>query len=1097
MPKHDFRLTAIIQRLENDTFISETLFFPEVSRYGADAKKLLDALKANAIRILETSPPLALHMRRGADPSGISPEIDEVTIHLDPPSRSVAWREPARLSFDLIRWQHADDGYLAYVPALGILVVERDPDTFEQVVSSNIHAHLLRIKKAGSLGDLIWLQRNRMTMLDQTSVTATIRAPKQIADGSEGRKEENKSVLDVVATDLTRERLAQRFELDDTVTRIAEALAGSNPRSVLLVGPSGVGKTAALHELVRRRHDFNLGRTPFWATSGSRLVAGMSGFGMWQERCGRLWREASKQKAILHLGNLLELMEVGKSASGSQGIAAFLRPYISRGDLLAVSECTSEQLPVIERDDPQLLEAFSQIKIEEPSIEKGKAILLGYALQSSGPKDVAIDIDGLETTDRLHRRYATYSAYPGRPLRFLRNLFEDREPGKPLSVEDVINAFSNETGLPLFLLNPTERLDLGETAKWFAERVIGQMDAVSLIVDLLAIVRARLARPRKPIASLMFIGPTGVGKTEMARSLAEFLFRSKERMIRFDMSEYASPLAVTRLIGGVWGAEGLLTSKVREQPFAVVLLDEFEKAHPSFFDLLLQVLGEGRLTDAQGRVADFSNSVVIMTSNLGAESFRRSSIGFGQESDEAARAREHFLSEVRAFVRPEFFNRIDRIVPFAPLDEQTILSIAKRELELLKNRDGILYRAVGLNIADDVAGYLARKGYDSRYGARPLKRVIERELLVPLAEVLNTQSSNESLSADVGVEGDRLSIAAQLRKEDESKRLAARADRGLGEIAREVAEIRRNSQRLEHSPAVLEAQNEIFNLERLKKRVSGQGWKRAEDMERLAQLPRLKLGMDRLKSFMEKISALEDKALLAVYGRVSGEKEKLAALLLALSGEWDEVLLCIYALQFKKPDYATLAVYGENPKWLFELAEAYCRAANNIGASLQVFKFASQATDSDQKRGDKSEQQIEMFELLGRPTIKQKVENVKEFFASARKEVVGIALGISAPLAYPRYEPERGLHLFVEEKQSTPCLVHTSEAAIAGYQPPAGLERRGSVGAQEKRRLFNQKEFVIEDTALRKKLSWQEISEAISGAIEQRIIKDANSLFAT
>lgn len=270
----------------------------------------------------------------------------------------------------------------------------------------------------------------------------------------------------------------------------------------------------------------------------------------------------------------------------------------------------------------------------------------------------------------MHRRYATYSAYPGRPLRFLKNLLEDRS-GKTITADDVTARFSEETGLPLFLLNDAVKLDLEDTQRWFGSQVIGQPEAVALIIDLLATVKAGLTRAGRPIASLMFIGPTGVGKTEMAKSLAEFLFQNRERMIRFDMSEYADPIAVNRLIGGIWGAAGLLTSKVREQPFVVLLLDEFEKAHPSFFDLLLQVLGEGRLTDSSGRLADFTNAVVIMTSNLGAETFKRSALGFRDGASATSAARAHFLKEVRAFVRPEFFNRIDRIVPFAPLDEAT------------------------------------------------------------------------------------------------------------------------------------------------------------------------------------------------------------------------------------------------------------------------------------------------------------------------------------------------------------------------------------------------------------------------------------------
>ena len=580
-----------------------------------------------------------------------------------------------------------EDAAIAYIPALGIEILAKTLTELREVVPAHIKAHLLRTKAASSLERLIWLQRSRMIILNESSLTAFIRTPKQIA-AETGTEEHKRSVLEQVATDLARPAPARAFEIDDLVGRIAAVFSGRNARSVLLVGPSGVGKTAAVHELVRRRRAFHLGNIPFWATNGSRLIAGMSGFGMWQARCGQLWREAKKRKAILHLGNLVELMEVGKSVNNSQGIAGFFRPHLARGDFIAIVECTPEQISLIEREDPHLLNVFHQIKVEEP--QQSPARGFNHVVAANGRDSAAVEVDAIDTLDRLHRRYATYSAYPGRPLRFLKNLLQDRGEEKRVSAEDVIAAFSSETGLPLFLLSDAIPLDLRSAREWFSRRVIGQSDVVDLIVDLLAIVKAGLSRPRKPIASLLFIGPTGVGKTEMAKSLAEFLFHDRNRVARFDMSEFADPYAVGRLVGGVFGSEGLLTAKVREQPFAVILFDEFEKAHPLFFDLLLQVLGEGRLTDAAGRVADFSNAVVIMTSNLGAESFQRSSVGFSNDPERYAKAREHFTREVRAFVRPELFNRIDRIVPFAPLDEQTVLEIARRELRrAVAARDGL------------------------------------------------------------------------------------------------------------------------------------------------------------------------------------------------------------------------------------------------------------------------------------------------------------------------------------------------------------------------------------------------------------------------
>ena len=397
------------------------------------------------------------------------------------------------------------------------------------------------------------------------------------------------------------------------------------------------------------------------------------------------------------------------------------------------------------------------LRVEEPPADEARAILRRVAERLRPGSRPPLSAEALATLDRLHRRYATYSVYPGRPLRFLTNLIHDHPPGDeaPIDADAVTRAFARETGLPRVLLDDATPLDLDAARGWFAARVIGQDEAVDLVVDLLATVKAGLARPGKPIASLMFIGPTGVGKTELAKALAEFLFGDGRRMTRLDMSEYADPVSVLRLIGGATGrGEGLLTARIREQPFSVLLLDEFEKADPSFFDLLLQVLGEGRLTDVAGRLADFRNAVVIMTSNLGAEGYRRGRTGFVRSTRDRAEARAHFVREVQAMVRPELFNRIDRIVPFAPLGEATARGIVDHQLGLIARRDGFRSGLVRMSVAPEVTTALARRGHDPRYGARPLKRAIERELLAPLAERINRHATDAALDVDVTLDVD-------------------------------------------------------------------------------------------------------------------------------------------------------------------------------------------------------------------------------------------------------------------------------------------------------------------------------------------------------
>lgn len=1085
MPQHELPIITVTQTLENELHLAEALFFPETLRFNDDGPRAQESLQANLHKLVEELPLAWLHQRH---PAG-QPELGEVVITLPPPTHNSLWRAPVTLRFPVVYWQHGQAAHLAYVPALHIEVVATSPATraaLERKLVEQIEAALVRIQARHSLGRLVWLQRCRELQIIPQQIEVALLTPKQIAARELASKEEQKSALAEAGTDLTKEPLPAAFEMDEVVRQLAEAMTGRQARSVLLVGRSGVGKTAAIYELARRRGEYGLGHTPFWATNGSRLIAGMSGFGQWQERCQKLWREAAEARAILYLGNLIELMEVGKHSGNNQGIAGFLRPYIARGDVLAIAECTSEQLPIIERADPRLLQAFQQIKIEEPTIARGRTILLSFALTHGSGAE--IELESIERTDQLHRRYAAYSAYPGRPVRFLKNLLQDRESVAPLTAEEVTTAFSRETGLPRVLLDEREQLDLTATRDWFAARVIGQPAAVDLIVDLLATVKAGLTRPRKPIASLLFIGPTGVGKTEMAKALAEFLFQDRNRMVRFDMSEYADPFSINRLIGGQFGAEGLLTAKVREQPFAVVLLDEFEKAHPLFFDLLLQVLGEGRLTDALGRVADFSNAVVIMTSNLGAQSFQRGLVGFKQAAATRQAASKHFLAAVRKALRPEMFNRIDRIVPFAPLDEATVERIAVRELERLRGRDGLRYRGVTLEIAEGVAQHFARRGYEPRYGARPLKRVIERELLVPLAEKLNQQPSNEALTARLWLADESLQLTVQAVRNAPTKL----ADHPLANLVRNCQQTRREAQALHNSPTVRTLQNEIYTLERLEKRLARGKWRNPLEAQRLVPLPRLKQAVQTLGDFVTQIAALEDEALLTLYGRRTAEQTDLQTRLAQAFNQWQELLLATYALKFKKTDEITLVIFSEDNERLFELAGIYCAIANRRQAQVTAYQFTVKHQRSprakSQSAGKDAAAELE----------RRRIETINDFLAAPRPGVIGLALGLAAPLIFPLFELERGLHRFKREKKSSECLVLASEDKPDEYQPPAGIARQGAIGNHELRRTYQFDQAKLKDAALDAEWQWDGRLNVhvVESLMQESLLKQARALFA-
>jgi nucleoside-triphosphatase THEP1 len=832
----------------------------------------------------------------------------------------------------------------------------------------------------------------------------------------------------------------------------------------------------------------------------------MSGFGMWQDRCQKLVSEASKEKAVIHFGNLIELMEVGKSAHDMQGIASFLRPKLARGLLNVIVECTPEQLPVIEREDPHLLEVFHQIKVEQPSREKCLKILERVAEKETEKKKIPIEPEVIETLDALHRRYATYSAAPGRPVRFLQNLLLDHKEDTPLTPLDVIKAFSNETGLPLFLLSDAAPLDLKKTTAWFDERVLGQPEASRLIIDLIATVKARMTRPRRPIASLLFIGPTGVGKTEMVKSLAEFFFQDKNKTVRFDMSEYADEIAVKRLIGGVFGNEGVMTAKVREQPFAVVLLDEFEKAHPLFFDLLLQILGEGRLTDAAGRVADFTNTIIVMTSNLGAESYQRGSTGFLKDMQERREAMQHFTKAAREFLRPEIFNRIDRIVPFAPLSKEIVGQIAQLELTKIKKRDGLRYKNITLNLAGEVVSFLIERGYDARYGARPLKRAIERELLSPLAEELNQQSPDDKLIANVALQDKRLIVNVAQAMDHKGRRLALTPKlSGLYQVALNCAALRRKLQGLVHSATLTEFHDEVYRLRELERRIARGKWISEEDARRVARIPVLKEAIEKTKRLLENAAALEDTILLDLYGKAENVRIELREELEKLSVELKEHLLELLALKYEDANKVTLGVYSENKTRLFNLARAYYRIVEML--DLKVANLVSFTTDGAKLKAS----EIEFYEqpesewpadiprewnLLGRVVTKKEITNHKDFLSKPREGIVGILLSPEGKLVQPRFEEEEGRHVFVTASQTDQCLVHTSKAAWKDYHPPTGLQKRGAIAHQPKRRACDEPKLSIIDVALKENYDYdlRAFDTTLFELIEERLHERAEEL---
>ncbi len=563
------------------------------------------------------------------------------------------------------------------------------------------------------------------------------------------KKEEARKELEAVGRDLLASAAtdpAPVLHRTREIGILAGMLGGDERLCVVLVGEQRAGKSAVLEGLLSQQHVPFRAR-PVFATSGAQLVAGQSGFGQLAERIHTVMSAAETLDAVVYFDDLGDLLS-GEGGS-IEDMATSIRPYVVQGRVRLVGELTPEQLEHFEARQVGLFAAMHRVVVEPLDAKQTRDIVAARAqhLRRTEPHRPALADTAVGPLCDLAQRYLSYEAFPGKAVRLaeeLRAIHESDvdETGSPLKIgaTEVYAAFAARSGIPTFLLRDDRAMRRDDVVEFFRARVIGQTEAVDRIADTLCTVKAGLQPPTKPLANFLFIGPTGVGKTEVAKTLAQFLFGSASRLVRFDMSEYMDPLASERLIRGTERDEGELTRRVRQQPFCVVLLDEIEKAHRAVFDLLLQVCGEGRLSDAKGRTTWFHNAIIIMTSNLGA-ALRRPSAGFGEEGSGQSDA-AYFLEQVQRNFRPEFVNRLDRVIPFGRLDRAQIRQVARVISRRLGQREGIDLSEIDLRITDAALDVLAEAGFSDAYGARALRRHFEDALVGPLAARLSALGSS-------------------------------------------------------------------------------------------------------------------------------------------------------------------------------------------------------------------------------------------------------------------------------------------------------------------------------------------------------------------
>ena len=609
------------------------------------------------------------------------------------------------------------------------------------------------------------LVTNRKDRIKSISFTATTKSlldqlpdrQKGIWDDLEPEKKDKQKghrgtkVLSEVGVDLTPRAASGALPLGTSRQpyrqQLQQLLSGRYRSPVLVVGPAGSGKTTLIHRWIRDQltaDDYDTHRNldrchHVWAVSGRRLIAGMSLLGQWEQRCVDLLAEVVGHKRILYVDDIHAWPRIGRSRDSDRNIAELFRGPLSRGDLQIVGECTPEQLASLEQEAPALAARFARVTVEPTSPAETMRMLVQRARALELGAKVCFSPLTFRALLELAAALLSQQTLPGKVLDLLDELAKhaerlgDKRDDQRIELDPraLIQLLSEKTGLPAQLIEPEQTIDPDELSRRFSRHIIGQPAAVEAATDLICRIRAGLTDPRRPYGVYLITGPTGTGKTELAKCIADYLYGDRERMLRFDMSELSGPDATARLIGDRYEPRGLLTSAIRQQPFSLVLLDEIEKAHPSVFNLLLQVLDEGRLTDAAGERADLTHAVILMTSNLGARGQR--SVGFTE--DETAIASE-VMRAIEAFFSPELLNRFDRIVRFSPLSREAARLIGKKELSKLLGRWGLIERNVFVHVGARPLERIVAEAFDPLYGARTVKRYLEEHVGSLLSEAL-------------------------------------------------------------------------------------------------------------------------------------------------------------------------------------------------------------------------------------------------------------------------------------------------------------------------------------------------------------------------
>ncbi|ORI27663.1 ATP-dependent Clp protease ATP-binding subunit [Rhodococcus sp. 1168] len=610
----------------------------------------------------------------------------------------------------------------------------------------------------------------------------------------------------------------------DEIQQTIEILSRRTKNNPVLVGEAGVGKTAVVEGLAQRIVDGDvpdrLNGKRIVQLDLSSMVAGTRYRGDFEERLTKVIDEivAHKDELIVFIDEVHTIAGAGGGAEGAMDAGNILKPKLARGELHIVGATTLDEYRTHIEKDPALERRFQPVTVPEPSVEDAVAILTGLRTRYEEHHGVRYTDDAITAAVELSDRYIGDRFLPDKAIDLIdqagarmqlstpsidKDAIEEQlaalevDKAKAISDEDYERAshirdeavklqgrlngtksdedvpevtatdiafvVSRATGIPASQMTQAEKDRLRLLESELHERVVGQDEAVKAISRAVRRSRTGMSDPNRPVGSFLFLGPTGVGKTELAKALAASLFGDEKKMLRLDMSEFGERHTVSRLVGAPpgyvgYGEAGQLTEQVRRNPYSVILLDEIEKAHPDVFDTLLQVLDDGRLTDGQGRTVNFRNTVVIMTSNLGSEfiSSKSGGLGFTTGAQDEKPIRDRVMGRLREAMRPEFLNRIDEIVVFRKLDTEQLHTIT--DLMLQESRERLSARGIEIKFSDAAVDWLASNGHQPEFGARPLRRSIQRSLDDRIADLLLDDVLTEGGSVSVDVADDELAL---------------------------------------------------------------------------------------------------------------------------------------------------------------------------------------------------------------------------------------------------------------------------------------------------------------------------------------------------